>query len=224
MFKWNVEDMVLLNQKGGIFIGREKIYDCENTLSREEKIEFIDKMQDDKLSYLLGLLKKFDEEKVNLKYDAMGYLKTVSLKAWLKRNDSKHIVDDWYKYGNFTLLGLTRNIEKYNSKGNYDIYEDFVDELFHRQLKRCEEKEMQHFLNHDEYTVLKRKIKEKYQTYNTSFGAYLGFSSNGKVYVYNENDSNKREITIEELKELLYKYEQLDNLVEKLTQETSIKY
>lgn len=224
MFKWNVEDMALLNQKGGIFIGREKIYDCENTLSREEKIEFIDKMQDDKLSYLLGLLKKFDEEKVNLKYDAMGYLKTVSLKAWLKRNDSKHIVDDWYKYGNFTLLGLTRNIKKYNSKGNYDIYEDFVDELFHRQLKKCEEKERQYFLNHDEYSVLKRKIEEKNREYNTSFGVYLGFGSNGKVYIYNEEDSNKREITIEELKELLYKYEQLDNLVEKLTQETSIKY
>ena len=26
MFKWNAEDITLLNQKGGIFIGREKIY------------------------------------------------------------------------------------------------------------------------------------------------------------------------------------------------------
>lgn len=224
MFKWNVEDMVLLNQKGGFFIGKEKIYNCEREVSREDKIAFVDKMQDNKLSYLLDLLKKFDKEKANLKYDNMGYIKTVSLKAWLKKNDIRNLVDDYYKYGEFSLLRVTRNIERHTYKGNYETYEDLVDELFHRQLKECQREEKQYFLDHDEYNVLKQKVKKKNRQYDTSFGAYLSFCSDGTISVCDEDDINEREITIEELKELLDKYEQLDKLVEKLTEETNIKY
>ena len=41
--------------------------------------------------------------------------------------------------------------------------------------------------------------------------------------VVDDND-NERDITIDELKELLSKYEQLDALVEKITKETHIVY
>ena len=41
-YKWNVEDMQLMDEKCNVFIGIEKIYDAENKLSREEKIEFLD--------------------------------------------------------------------------------------------------------------------------------------------------------------------------------------
>ena len=68
MFEWKVEDMALLNQKGGVFIGKEKIYDCESKVSREDKIAFVDSFQDGKLSYLLSLIDKFKE-------DMMAYLK-----------------------------------------------------------------------------------------------------------------------------------------------------
>ena len=33
MFEWKVEDMKLLNQKDEIFLGKEKIYDCESEVS-----------------------------------------------------------------------------------------------------------------------------------------------------------------------------------------------
>lgn len=39
---------------------------------------------------------------------------------------------------------------------NYENYE--LDELFHRQLKECESKEKQYFLDNDEYSVLKQKL------------------------------------------------------------------
>ena len=38
MFTWNVEDMKLLNQECNTFIGKEKIYNCENEVLREEKL------------------------------------------------------------------------------------------------------------------------------------------------------------------------------------------
>ena len=225
MFEWKVEDMKLLNQKGGLYYGKEKIYSCEHELSREEKIAFVDSLQDGNLSYLLGLIEKFNDEKMALPKDNWGDVKTVSLKAWIKRNDTKSrwgILDRDYNYGTYHLLGTNRYITS-NRRGAYDTYEDLVDEMFHRQLRECEKREYKYFLEHDEYSILKRKFREKNRC--TTFGVKIADCSDGKLYVYdNDDDYNRREITIEELKDLLSKYEQLDALVEKLTAETHITY
>lgn len=63
MFEWYVQVMELMNEKSNIYINNEKIYNAENKLSREEKIEFLDKMNDDKISYMLKLADKFQEGK-----------------------------------------------------------------------------------------------------------------------------------------------------------------
>lgn len=225
MFEWKVEDMKLLNQKGGLYYGKEKIYNCEHEVSREDKIAFVDSLQDGNLTYLLGLIEKFNDEKMGLPKDNWGGIKTVSLKAWIKRNDTKTrlgIIDRDYQYGKYKLLGTGRYITS-NQRGAYDTYEDLVDEMFHRQLRECEKKERKYFLEHDEYSILKQKFREK--NHCTTFGVKIADCSDGKMYVYdNDDDYNRREITIDELKDLLSKYEQLDALVEKLTAETYITY
>ena len=220
MFTWNVKDMVLLNQKSGVFFGKEKIYNCESELTREEKIAFVDSMQDGKLSYILSLAEKFKKDKESLPQDSWGYVKTVSLKAWLRRNDDRKLVDDKYSYGKINFLN-SRFIWCVNTKHTYDTYDDYVDEIFHRQLKKCEEMEKKYFLEHDEYSILKKKFRNR--KYDTTFGVRVGEWSSGKICVVDEND-NEREITIDELKELLAKYDELDKLVEKLTAETHIVY
>lgn len=225
MFEWKLEDMALLNQKGGVFIGKEKIYNCENKVSREDKIDFVDSKQKGILSYLLSLIEMFDKDKEGMPKDQWGEVKTVSLKAWIRRNDTKYnrpIIDDHYHYGRYYILGMERWITS-NGKQHYDTYEDLVDELFHRQLKECEKEEYKYFLEHDEYSILKQKFRDK--NFSTTFGVRIGDCSDGKLYVYgNDSYEDRREITIEELKDLLSKYEQLEMLVEKLTAETNIVY
>ena len=224
MFKWKVEDMVLFNQKDGVFIGEEKIYDCENKMSREDKIAFVDNLQEGKLSYLLDLIDKFNKAEDSLPKDKWGNVKTVSLKAWLKKNDIRKIVDTEYKYGNISFL-VGRNIEWVNRKGEYDTYSDYVDEIFHRQLKLCENEERKYFLAHDEYSILKDKVRSKSIKYRENFGVHLAFCSNGSICVCDkENSSLRRLITIEELKELLNKYEQLEETIKNITKETKIIY
>lgn len=223
MFKWQVEDMVLRQQKGGIFIGKEKIYDCESDVSREDKIAFVDEMQDGKLSYILALAEKFETDKDSMPKDSWGNVKTVSLKAWIKRNDDRRILDNSYRYGDIRFLE-GRNIQSINLKGSYSTYEDYVDEVFHRQLIACERMEESYFLEHDEYSILKSQFRNR--KHDTTFGVRIGQWSNGKICIVNEDEGNRqeREITIEELKDLLAKYEQLDKLVEKLTEETNITF
>ena len=225
MFEWKVEDMILMNQKGGVFLrgGKEKIYDCESNTSREDKIAFVDSKQDGILSYLMTLIEKFNQDVDNMPKDQWNNVKTVSLKAWIKKNDTKYsrpIIDDHYRYGRYFVLGMERYITS-NSKGCYDTYEDLVDELFHRQLKTCEQEEQSYFLEHDEYSILKRKFGEMMDKYSTIFGVSIVTSGNN---YYVGNFKENREITVDELKDLLSKYEQLDSLVEKLTEETHIVY
>jgi hypothetical protein len=228
MFEWKVENMALLNEKGGIYYGQEKIYKCESEVSREDKIAFVDSLQDGKLSYILALIDKFDEDKNSLSKDKWGNVKTVSLKAWIKRNDTKYgrpIINDMYNYGRYYLLGTRRSIQ-YDCRDTYDTYYDLVDEAFHRQLKECKKKEHEYFLEHDEYSILKEKFRNK--NYNTTFGVHVAQCSDGTIYVYESGDSyydsERREITIDELKYLLARYEELDNLVAKITAETKIVF
>ena len=94
-------------------------------------------------------------------------------------------------------------------------------ELFHRQLKTCEQEEQNYFLEHDEYSILKRKFSEMMDKYSTTFGVSI-ITSGNNYYVGNFKEN--REITMDEIKDMLAKYEQLSILVEKLTEETQIVY
>ena len=233
MFTWRVEELKLKNEKSIFYVGKERIFNCESKLTREEKIAFVDSMQNRKLSYILELVDKFNRDKSTLPKDAYGNVKTVSLKAWINRNDTKYgnsdytrIVDSWYHYGKIYLLGCERWItwdDFENCKNAYGTYSDYVDEIFHRQLKECLEMENKYFKEHDEYEILKEKFRNK--KYLTTFGVNIGMCSNGCIYVYEtEGERREREITIDELKYLLSKYDELDKLVEKITKETKIKY
>ena len=224
MFEWKVEDMALMNEVCKTYFVKERIYDCEHKVSREDKIAFVDSMNDGKLSYILELAKKFEEEVESLPKDNWGDVKTVSFKAWLRRNDTRSLVDREYVYGRVYLLMAKRNIKRINGRYDYNTYKDYVDEMFHRQLKECEQEERAYFLAHDEYSILKKEFREKSRKYDTTFGVHCVDCSSGALYVVNEKPYMEREITIDELKELLSKYEQLDKLMEKLTAETNIVY
>lgn len=232
MFEWNVEELKLRNEqlKGGVYLGNEYIFACERELTKEEKIDFVDKMQNGKLSYILELVEKFNNEKDNLPKDNWGNVKTVSLKAWTKRNDNKYgdtdysrVIDSWYKYGRIYFLGCERNIccDFLDRKANYDTYSNYVDEIFHRQLKQCLNKENLYFKEHDEYEVLKKKVEDKMHEYGTTFGVHIAWGSDLKLY---DNNDNSRRFTIDELKLLLSKYEELGKAIENISKEIEIKY
>ena len=227
MFEWRVEEMRLRNERQHF----NKVYDLEYNISREDKIAFVDQMQDGKMSCLLNLIGKYNQDASSLPKDKNGIVKTVSLKAWIRRNDKKNVVDIDYNTGSIRLLQCRRRIQHPNGLNSYDVHDDLVDELFHRQLIECRIMEDSYFKKHDEYEILKEKFRNR--EYGTTFGVNISECSNGRILVYKENEdastaiwNNKdvRDITVEELKELLDKYDQLDKLVEKLTSETHIVY
>lgn len=227
MFEWKVEEMKLMNSQNKI----SGIFNCEYEVSREDKIAFVDSMQDGKLSYIIGMIQKFNDVKDTMPKDQWGKVKTVSMKAWLKRNDigyKKSIFYSNFYYGKFHILGVERFMEcnPLNEKGSYyDHYANLVDEVFHRQLIECCSLEKKYFREHDEYSILKDRFRHLSHEYKTSFGVHTGYCSNGEVYIYDDENSEHREITIEELKRLIPLYDRLEMFIQELSEEVKdIKY
>ena len=174
-------------------------------------------MQDGKLSYVIDLIKKLDADKENLPKDSWHDIKTVSLKAWCRRNDTRKIVDTEYNYGEVYVVRERLYIQ------HGSIKEEMIDKIFHNQLCECLKKEIEHFRTHDDYEVMKSTLKTKANLHNTLFGVHLSFSSNGKICVMNK-DEEERPITTEEIKMLLEKYEKLEECLSNLTNEVNIVY
>ncbi len=216
MFEWKVEDMKLMNETllGGTY------FPCERTTSREDKIKFVDSLQNGELNYILKLIDKFNEDNKSMPKNQWGDVKTVSLKAWIKKNDERHIFNNTYYYGQYNILGTSRSIQVMG-KGSYDTYEDLVDECFHRQLKECCRMEKQYFDEHDEYTILRKSVEKNIENYGTTFGVNIIISSDGLQI---GDFDNERKPSLEELKALNAKYEQLEKFIENLTKETHIVY
>jgi hypothetical protein len=106
----------------------------------------------------------------------------------------------------------------------YDYYTDIVDQYFHEKLKDCEQEEQIYFREHDEYSVLSSKVGKYSEQYNTTFGTNIWHSSKNEIMICNKANDEERRATIEELKELVGKYEQIDRLIEDLTKETHIVF
>ena len=60
--EYKAEDLKLMNQKGGIFIGNTMLFDWENEFSRQDKIDFMDKYFDGIAGYMLSLIEKYKTE------------------------------------------------------------------------------------------------------------------------------------------------------------------
>ena len=86
MFNWNVEDMKLLTM-ARVGEGYDKAFACESEVSIEDKFEFVDRMQDGKLTYFYNMVKDFGEAIPSMKKDGNGKPTDYAKKAWVRKND-----------------------------------------------------------------------------------------------------------------------------------------
>lgn len=220
-FKWKVEDLALMNDGCNIYIANEKIYRAENELTRQEKIDFLDDVNDGITSYILNLADRYEKDRDSLPKDNYGRVKTVSLKAWINRYDKANLVNnDAYNRG-ITVVPPYRYLNHLN-ENTVDIctsstYSDYVDEAFHLQLKELEKQERRYFKEHDEYQILKAKVSEYSDKYGT-FGLNVWKTGDG-LFFYKNDDvyCPRRQLTLDELKLLNGKYEEIESFYAKIT-------
>lgn len=215
--EWKVEEMKLMNQEKCPLTGK-KVYN-EESLPKEEKIEFLDKIYEGKISQMIDLVERFEKDRDVLPKDNYGYVKTVSLKAWIKRNDKNNLTKT-HRLGEFRIGD--RNITYFNSGNSYDRYSNAIDQMFYNELRNLEYKEKRYFLSTDKYSVLKSELRKKTDR-NDCFNLGLVFSSNGEISISKNGDwEDLRPVTIEEIEYILKKYEEVENFIKSLNVE--LKY
>lgn len=224
MFEWTVEKLQLLDEYAIMTSDGRNIYQCELDVDEEDKVAFVDKMQDGKLSYILQLVNQFEKDREKLPKDDNGRVKTLSLIGWVRRHDQKHnkpMIDIICRYGEICFLGCRRNIrDGINRKGHSDTWENFVDEAFHLQLDLCRKMEEEYFWYHDEYSVVCKKVSDQMQKYKTTFGKKLSYDCKGyRLHEYSDQLDAVRPISLAECNILLKKYEKLERYIEVLTAE-----
>lgn len=216
MFDWKVEQLALLKEKGNRMVPKGFKFNCENTLSQQEKIAFVNQRTNGSLGYLLELQQKFNEDVANLPHDKSGNVKMTSLKAWLKRNDNKNMIDKERHYGQMRMY-YDFSIQSPQTSIRNIANSSSINAIFHSELLKCLEEERQYFVTHDGYEILKTSLKEKMSKYGTTFGVKICLSSDGKVTV---GDFRKdRPIEKSEIRKLLKAYDELERITLELSQE-----
>ena len=196
------------------------------TFPVKKKINFIDKyiaLTDRDMnkykncaSYMLALIKKYNEEKDSLKKNSWGGVKENSLKAWLRKNDLQGMVDVNYEPGRYRIAGY----KEYRLDGSYT--NSLVDSWFTNLLYELENKERNYFLDTDPIALGIKKIKEYEGKYGCLGNDRIG-SIAGNGYSYLENSWLKwtkySPVDINEVEKILKLYEKLEKFNNKLAAE-----
>lgn len=196
------------------------------TFPVKKKINFIDKyiaLTDRDMnkykncaSYMLALIKKYNEEKDSLKKNSWGGVKENSLKAWLRKNDLQGMVDVNYEPGRYRIAGY----KEYRLDGSYT--NSLVDSWFTNLLYELENKERNYFLDTDPIALGIKKIKEYEGKYGCLGNDRIG-SIAGNGYSYLENSWLKwtkySPVDINEVEKILKLYEKLEKFNNELAAE-----
>lgn len=215
MKNYNIKDLKLMNmaRKNGIF-------DCESEVSIEDKIAFVDRFQDGKLSYIIAIAEKFVAEQDTLKKDAYGDIKTVSKQAWLRRNDTRDIIfrtvsEWWDSCGAFQMLGLRGNSIRgnvFHFPSQSSIHK-LVDDCFHVQLEECLLEEQRYYNEHIDEQKLIKNVCRTLSRYGYPYQHHFSIGGDNFIvadcsYQTNEHTievclpKEYRHLTLEEVKKL----------------------
>ena len=183
--EYKVEDLRFYNMKTSIkhisnFInntGKCKIYEIENQLTESEKVKFIDYLKDGVASYLLNIFSKWESEKDTLPKDNYDHVKTVSKKAWIKRNDERKIIDMEYKIGKYWLFGTEfKDMSTICPSTEYSFRMAYtggniIDQWFHDLCDLLFREEEKYFKEHDNFEIKLSKLVDLGNKHNIAFGS-----------------------------------------------------
>lgn len=220
---YRIEDLKLLNMKklpvyqsnpymrNGLYV-----FEIEKDMSLEEKITFIDTLKDGVATYLLNLLTKWEKEKDTLPKDNYGYPKTVSKKAWIRRNDKREIINIEYDIGTYYLF-KTKFLEMTTTcpSTEYGYHLEYtgnhiVHQWFHDLLKQLAQEERKYFKKHDPFQIKLKKVKD----YGNQYREYFDCLELNDI-IWN----NKEDVPEEHLDKYIAAYQRLEAEIKRISQE-----
>lgn len=215
------EELKFLNMdKFNPITGKGKVFSIENELTIDDKIRFIDEVKDGVATYLLNILNKWENEKETLPKDNYGGVKTVSKKAWIKRNDTRKIIDIDFNIGKYYLFGTKYEkmslICPTSEYGNRFMYTDsnIVNQWFHDLCVKLYQEEKAYFKTVDPIHIKIKEVKDYANRY------HIYFDSKKVNDIAWNGDENATE---SELDIYLEAYKKIETYINDITKEVKSK-
>ena len=227
MLTYNIENLELKDSS----ISQMIRYTVSTT--DKDKVELIDTLEDGYATKLFALKNKYDQDlaagKIKLRKTPFGDLvpNTNSLIAWIKRNDLDYILDNGsiitehagkIRHNGLTNVSISDDFHHVDKRSSFYTFPEILDELFLTLLKELKTKEVHYFKEHDEYEVKKQKVIDFAERIRTTFNYHLIFYSSGIIETENDDEHRtRRHVSIQELDELISKYEEVEDLIKRLS-------
>lgn len=219
---YNKEDLKFYNMEKVSIGYKKEAFKIETELSEEEKIKFIDELENGVASYMLNILTKWEQEKDSLPKDNWGSPKTVSKKAWIKRNDERKIINIDYSIGKYYMFGddfkemsLICPTTEYGYDKTY-TGEHVANQWFHNLLNKLYIKEKEYFKSIDSFEIKLKKIQE--------YAGQYGILDNQKLNdIKYTNTGYKDNVTEKELDVFIETYEIIEKYYEVTIADLNLK-
>ncbi len=200
---YDISNMIILNSKkydtykGSSYDrARYTIYEIEDKLTDKAKLKIVDSHTDGLGTYLMKLADKYQEDKENgtIKRAGYGSLHKGSLKNWIKKNDTRHILFGIYTkaYASYRLFEhgdehKLANEAQTSYWGYKPLYCDqpIVRLWFHELLVSLEAQEKVYFNEHDPKFVACEEINKIHDSIADSLWEVIDL-----VDIFNHNYSN----------------------------------
>lgn len=213
---YKVENLMFYNMKEvqNWFANGKMVYEIENNLTEEEKIAMIDAMKDGVATYLLSLIKKWESEKETLPQNQFGGVKTVSEKAWIKRNDPRGIIDKEYNLGHYNLFGTSFKTLSMTCPSTHHGYsltytgQSVVHQWFHDLCRSLYHEEKKYFEENDPKEIKLKKVKELGERYHVYFD---------NLVLHDIIWNRKKDVPEEHLDAFINAYEKLEESIQRIS-------
>lgn len=217
---YNKEDLKFYNMEKVSIGYKKEVFKNETELSIEEKIKFMDQFEDGIASYMLNILTKWEEEQESLPKDSYGTTKTVSKKAWIKRNDPRKIIDNDYKIGKYYMFKNDFKemslICPHTEYGHNEVYtgENIIHQWYHDLCMKLYLQEKEYFKSIDSFEIKLKRVADLVNRYHIYFDSK-------KVNDIGWN--NKRDVEEDELDAIIEAYEKIEKYIAEITIEVKGK-
>lgn len=218
-FEWKVEELKFRNMQK---IGDKYLVEFE--LTTEEKLNAINELTDGKINRFIEFNNKYMKALDNgeIKRTSWGYANKSSKKAWIRKHDDCCMF--WNGRNKDNLYTNDKIFDRrlgYNDLYlGYEVNEEKIQYMFHGLCNYLYGEENLYFYEHDEYEIIKSKWSD---CGRPTFGNHISWGTNG-VNIYDDDEENKRPVTIDELKLLISLQEKLNEYKDQLSKENKIKY
>lgn len=216
-----------------------KAWKIESELTPEEKLEFLDSLEDGSVSKKLGLLEKFSKDVSSFTTTQYGALTVRAIKKWVAENNSEGLIklrsarsNEW----TITVQGEEIKLDRRIFDGSFKDRNAYINRFFNAYLLRRESNEKWYMSEHSEENKIAETFDHDTWNYSLLYKTISAFGMSTRLardeydraYIEGRKKNEQDEVTFikltpDELAVLRKKTEEVEAFMKSLADSPEVK-